>query len=109
MQHPTAHHPITTDTLSWQEQLLIRLDEVVGLLDSIESRLARWEEGTEGIRCQISECQGGHIPDTRHTDTPNLPSVACHLPSVACHLLPAACSLPSDFQRPSPNAEESPL
>ena len=71
MQHPTAHHPITTDNLSWQEQLLIRLDEIVGLLDSIESQLAQWEEGGTGIGCQ-----GCPRPDPGHLDTPNLPSAS---------------------------------
>jgi len=31
--------------LSWPEQILIRLDEIVGLLDSIHSRLAHGEAG----------------------------------------------------------------
>ena len=78
MQHPTAHHPITTDTLSWQEQLLIRLDEVVGLLDSIDSRLARWEEGKESIGCQGVGCQGirCQVSNVLGTVTPDTPTPA---------------------------------
>ncbi len=76
MQHPTAHHPITTENLPWQEQFLIRLDEIVGLLDSIESRLARWEE----VRFQLSGCQGEGTQETLHADT-SLPPIACPLPS----------------------------
>lgn len=45
MQHPTPHAPIAASDLSWPEQLLIRLDEIVGLLDSINCRLAHGEEG----------------------------------------------------------------
>lgn len=91
MQDPTAHHPITTDNLPWQEQLLIRLDEIVGLLDSIESRLARYEEDREDER-QVSACQGYPTPDTGHLDTANLGCVVC--------------PLSSDTQPLSPNAEE---
>lgn len=94
MQHPTTHHPIIADNLPWQEQLLIRLDEIVGLLDSIESRLAQWEERGTGIRCRVSECQGDPTPDTAHLDTANLCSVVC--------------PLSSDTQPLSPNAEEQP-
>jgi hypothetical protein len=95
MQQSTTHSPLDVATdLSWQEQILIRLDEIVGLLDSIESRLVQWEEGGTGIRCQESACQGYPTPDTGHLDTPNLPSVACHLPSF--------------YQPPSPDAEEPP-
>ena len=45
MQHPTPHAPLTAPDLSWPEQLLIRLDEIVGLLDSIHCSLAQREEG----------------------------------------------------------------
>lgn len=76
MQHPTAHHPITADNLSWQEQLLIRLDEIVGLLDSVNSRLEHWKEDRED-RYQVLACLGYSTPETGHTDTPNLSSVAC--------------------------------
>jgi hypothetical protein len=98
MQHPTAHHPITADNLSWHEHLLIRLDEIVGLLDSIESKLTGCEEDRED-GCPLSACQGYPTPDTRHLDTPNLSSVACHLSS-------ATRPLPPNGQRLSPDAEE---
>jgi hypothetical protein len=45
MQHPTSHYPVPGPDLSWQEQVFIRLDEIVGLLDSINSHLAHGEEG----------------------------------------------------------------
>ncbi len=94
MQQSTTHPPLDIATdLPWQEQLLIRLDEIVGLLDSIESGLA----GCEGDRedeCQVSACQGYPIPDTGHLDTPNLPS--------------ATRPLPPNGQPPSLDAEEHP-
>lgn len=93
MQQSTAHHPIITDNLSWQEQLLIRLDEIVGLLDSIDSRLGRWEEARDD-GCQVSACQGYSTTDTGHLDTANLSSVVC--------------PLSSDTQPLSPNAEVQP-
>lgn len=84
MQQSTTRFPMDVATdLSWQEQLLIRLDEILGLLDSIEGRLAQWEDGGASSRCQVSACQGYPIPDTGHLDTPNLSSVACHLPSAS--------------------------
>lgn len=65
MQQSTTHSPLDVATdLPWQEQLLIRLDEIVGLLDSIESRLARCEEGKESIGCQGVECHS--TQDTGH-------------------------------------------
>ena len=45
MQYPTSHYPVPGPDLSWPEQILIRLDEIVGLLDSIHCRLAHGEEG----------------------------------------------------------------
>ncbi len=42
MQRPTHHPPSQpANHLSWPEQLLIRLDEIVGLLDSMATRLDR--------------------------------------------------------------------
>lgn len=80
MQQSTTHSPLDVATdLPWQEQLLIRLDEIVGLLDAIQSRLARWEGDGED-ECQVSACQGYPIPDTGHLDTPNLPSATPPLP-----------------------------
>ena len=45
MQHPTSHYPVAGPDLSCQEQILIRLDEIVGLLDSIHCSLSHGEEG----------------------------------------------------------------
>ena len=45
MQPPTSHYPVAGPDLSWPEQLLIRLDEIVGLLDSIHCSLSHREEG----------------------------------------------------------------
>jgi len=101
MQQSTTHSPLDIATdLPWLEQLLIRLDEIVGLLDSIESRLARCEEDGED-ECQVSACQGYPTPDTGHLDTPNFSSVACHPPS-------ATRPLPPNGQPPFPDAEEQP-
>jgi len=42
MQRATHHPPSPSPThLPWPEQLLIRLDEIVGLLDSMATRLDR--------------------------------------------------------------------
>ena len=87
MQQSTTHSPLDVATgLPWQEQLLIRLDEIVGLLDSVNSRLEHWEEDRED-RYQVLACLGYSIPDTGHLDTPNLSS---------------------DSNPPSPDVEEPP-
>jgi hypothetical protein len=94
MQQSTTHSPLDVATdLPWQEQLLIRLDEIVGLLDSIDSRLEH-REGKGENRCQMAVCQGYPIPDTGHLDTPNLPS--------------ATRPLSPNGQPPPTDAEEQP-
>jgi hypothetical protein len=77
MQHPTAHHPFTTDNLPWQEQLLIRLDEIVGLLDSIECHLACREKGNAGAEWQSGGCE-----------CVGCKGVGCHCTQETGHLTP---------------------
>lgn len=98
MQQSTARAPLDVATdLPWQEQLLIRLDEIVGLLDSIDTRLSRCEGDVED-RGQEPGHQGYSTPDIEHLDTPNHSSVACHLPS-------ATRPLPPNYQTPSIHKE----
>ena len=105
MQQSTTHSPLDVATdLPWQEQLLIRLDEIVGLLDSIESRLARSEE----VRFQLSGCQRQGTQETRHADAADLPSVVYLLPPTACPLPSVACALPSSLLPPGDTQEPPP-
>jgi hypothetical protein len=39
-QMETDHTPLSSDHLSWNDQVLIRLDEIIGLLDSVSAILS---------------------------------------------------------------------
>ncbi|MBI3959497.1 MAG: hypothetical protein HY328_11880 [Chloroflexi bacterium] len=77
MQHPTSRPPVPADDLPWSEQMLIRLDEIVGLLDSIDHRLVCWEKGNGGAGCQPGGCQCVECQ-----------SVGCHYTQITGHLTP---------------------